>query len=219
MKRFALVIFALGALCLPSRGISDDPSYTPSPLEILDADRKALTSLSIVVEIQTPKSGNRWSRFPMFFDYVAPNKYRSEIRTGGLEGSLIIIADGRMISSYPTKTGVVTQNLQADVVASIKSNGPSDLLTVLATPSLTFSSLFHLVSSTAQDSRVLLTVRPKVSVASYDKIMLVLSADGKTPISAEAVKAGKTIVRLTFKTYARNAAVDPAKLIFTPPDK
>lgn len=217
MKRTSLilVLLALAGLVLLPRA-SADPAA--NPLAVLDADRAAMKSLTMVADIETPKSGDRWAKFPMNFWYSAPNMYRSEIKTGGLEGDLIAVADGKFVWSYPTKTKKVTKTEQALIVESIQQNGPTDLLTVLATPTLTFTSLFNLVSAAPDAAgNNVLTVTPKIAVASYDKIQLTTTADGKTPVSALAYKGSKVIARVTFKTYERNGQVAAERFTFTVP--
>jgi len=217
LKYFSLVlIFASGAVAV-SPAARTAPAADSSPLGALDADRAALTSLTMVADIQTPKSNDRWATFPMYFDYSAPNKYRSEIKTGGFEGDLIGVADGAFIWSYSTKKKAVTKTPQAAAIESIRKAGPTDLLTVLATPSLTFSSLFNLVSATPKDTNTLLEITPKTAVKDYDKIQILVSSDGKTPLVAEAFKRNKIIARMIFKTYTRNAKVDMTKFTFTVP--
>ncbi len=224
MKRLTLALAAAGAFLMLARA-GAEPTTKPAPaapaasgpLAVLDADRAALKSLVMVADIETPKSGNRWSKFPMNFEYAAPNKYRSEIKTGGFEGDLIAVADGEFIWSYPTKTKKVTKIQQALVVESIKENGPNDLLTVLATPTLTFTSLFNLKGSSTDSGLPVLEVTPKISVKDYDKIMLTTSADGKTPVFAVAWKGAKIIARVSFTKYERNAAVSADHFVFTVP--
>lgn len=212
LKYFSLVLlFVSGASAVA-------PAADTSPLGVLDADRAALTSLTLAADIMTPKSNDRWSTMPMTFDYAAPNKYRSDIKAGGLEGSLIEVADGAFIWTYITKKKTVTKVSQIDVVENIKLTGPTNLLTVLATPSLTFSSLFNLVSATKKDTTTLLEVTPKIAVKDYDKIQILVSGDGKTPLVAEAFKRNKIIARMIFKTYTRNATVDQTKFTFTVPE-
>lgn len=201
-------------LGLVSAAVAEDTS----PLAKLDADRASLKSLTIVADIQTPKSNDRWATFPMFFDYCAPNKYRSEIKTGGFEGDLIGVADGEFIWSYSTKKKEVTKVPQVDAIKAITDKGPNDLLTVLATPSLTFGSLFNVVSSVKNDSGMLVEIMPKTAVSSYEKIKILISEDGKTPLSAEAWKRNKIVARMIFKTYTRNSEVDSEKFTFTVPE-
>lgn len=188
-------------------------------LPLFDAERASLKSLSLNAEIQTPKSGNRWATMPMEFRYLAPNKYRSTIKTGGLEGDLIIVADGEFLWEYATKKREVKLADFDTVVAKIREKGPWDLLTVLATPTLRLTELFDEVSATAQENgEWILEIKPKIAVSTYDSIRLRTSADGRIPLFAEAMKGGKIIARVNFKEYLRDAEQDVALFKFEVPE-
>lgn len=187
-------------------------------LALLDNERASLTSLSVEAQVETPKSNNRWARFPMTFTYQAPNKYRSEIKTGGFEGDMIIVADGAEIWTYLTKKKEVTRVDQAAATAAIKSQGPSDVLTVLATPSLRFADLFDVADASQESDTWTLTLTPKIAVKAYDKIILKTDAAGTTPLYAEAYDNGKITARVYFNTYTRNPQVDANAFVFVVPD-
>lgn len=182
------------------------------PLVVLDAERAALRSLSFTAQIETPKPNGRKGRFSMAFEFLAPNKYRSEIKMG-IEGNLITVADGRTIWSHETRRGIVYKQAQARATSRLRSMGPVDPITAIATPTLPLGEMFTLKSAEGS----ILELIPKKAVANYDRVLLTTSPDGKTPLAAEAFKRGKSVAKITFQTFRRNAHVAASRFTFTPP--
>lgn len=212
-----MIQICVGFLTLLLSATTAADTAAPNRLTVLDQERASLQSLVVMAEIETPKSNNRWSRFPMNFSYRAPNLYRSEIKTGGFEGDMIIVSDGKDIWTLLTKKKEVTRVPLEDEIASIKANGPENMLTVLATPTLRLAELFNVVDEKTDSGQIVLTLKAVKAVKSYDQIVLRTDAAGRTPLYAEAFKGGKTVARLYFNEYRRNAEVKDELFVFTVP--
>lgn len=190
-------------------------AVTQDHLSVLDAERASLTSLSFVAEIETPKPNGRKGRSSMTFDYRTPC-YRSEIKMG-VEGSLVTVADGTTIWSHETRTGRIYRQKQSSAAARLKSMGPVDPITAIATPTVPLKTLYHLRSATLSGANPVLELVPRKSVANYDRIILTTTPDGKTPIAAEAFKRSKSVATIRFLSFRKNASIPPSQFIFRPP--
>ncbi len=216
MKKLSGTVLALLLLGAGPAATEESAPVAPAAnrLEILDAERASYASLSFEATIEVPKGNNRTSRFPMFFEYRAPDKYRAEIRTGGFEGNQVTVADGTFIW-VQDKRGTTRQR-QERAVAAVREKGPADLLTVLATPTLKMAELFRLHGAVRDSGEYLLELTPLKPVEDYDSIILVTTGDGKTPVAAEAFRGTGIVAYITFTRYVRDPEIAADRFVFAP---
>ncbi len=196
--------------------VAAPPARPEDPLARLDAERRALRSLSFAATIETPKPGGRTGRSAMTFDYLAPGFYRSEIRMG-VEGTMLTVADGTWIWSWQSRARKLYRQAQSTSEERLRAMGAADPVTALATPSLPLASLFRVVAAGDTASPARLVLEPLRASPSYDRILLVIAADGRTPRSIEVTQRGRLVARVRFDRYSRNASVAASLFSYRPP--
>lgn len=210
---FFLRGFSLAALTLVLAAARAAPA---DPLATLDHERASWKSVVFSAVIETPKPGGRSSRFPMRFEFAAPNRYRSEI-TMGVEGSITTVADGRTIWTRESRSGKIYRQDQALAVERLSTLGPVDPIVALATPAAPFASLYRLESARDSGGALVLDLRPLRPVPNYDRVLLSTSRDARTPLSAETFQNGARVARIVIRDFRRNAPVASDRFRFTPP--
>jgi outer membrane lipoprotein-sorting protein len=221
-------ITTAGAAAPPAAAPAPAASMTPAArLAILDRERNALRALSFTAVIETPKAGGRTGRSSLTFQFLAPNRFRSEIKMG-LEGTLLTVADGTTIWSWESRARKLYRQDQAVAASRLRSYGPVDPITALATPTVPLATLFRAEAS--RDSRdvrdahsvrdagdvAIIELVPKRSVPNYDRLVITTSRDGRTLRSAETWQKGAPTARVIFGEMKRNATPAPSLFTFTP---
>jgi outer membrane lipoprotein-sorting protein len=196
---------------------STTATRTPAErLAVLDRERSALHSLSFSAAIETPKAGGRVGRSTLTFHFLAPSRYRSEIRMG-VEGTLLTVADGTTIWSWESRTRKVFRQDQSIATSRLRSYGPVDPVTALATPSVPLATLFRAVAARDSGGFATLELVPKRSVPNYDRLVVVTSSDGRTLKSAETWHRGKRTARIVFGEIKRNIPPAASLFVYAPP--
>lgn len=222
---FSLLPFAVGAnnhspLLVPvahaDSNTATQTRLSQARLFALDAERRSLRSLSFNAEIQTPKPRGRFSRFDMTFAYQSPNHYRSEIIMG-IEGRLLTVADGSRIWQQASRTRRVYVQDQATATANLRSQGPIDPISAIATPQVPLSELFRVIATSDSEHRIILDLEPLRRVPGYDQLRLTLTADGLTPIQVETYQRHLLVARVLFRDWRRNVSLPADRFRFTPP--
>lgn len=186
-------------------------------LAALDAERRALRALSFRAEIATPKAGGRWGRSTLNFSWQAPRSWKSELIMG-IEGRLVTIADGQRIWQHETRTRRVYVQDQDRALTQLRTHGPVDPISALASPQIALAELFRVTASEDSGPNRILTLVPRRAVPGYDLLRLALTRDGKTPVWAESVRAGRLSARVTFREWRRNPDLSVDLFRFTPPN-
>lgn len=224
----AVALSALVAVLVPSAAPAQNaPAGSSSPLQgtaasaldllaRLDAERRALGSLSFRAEVATPKPRGRWGRSELTFSWKSPRSWRSELRMG-IEGRLITVADGTKVWQYETRTRRVYVQNQDRALIQLRTHGPIDPVTALASPQVPLADLFVATSIEDSGSLRVLNLRPRRSVPGYDALRLAVATDGRTPVWAESLKAGRLIARITFHDWRRNPAIAEREFRFEIP--
>lgn len=213
-----VALFALVAVLVPSAAPAQGtPGAAPPPtheatarahdlLARLDAERRALRSLSFRAEVATPKPRGRWGRSELTFAWKSPRSWRSELRMG-IEGRLITVADGTRVWQHETRTRRVYVQDQDRALIQLRTHGPIDPVTALASPQVPLADLFAATSIEDSGSLRVLGLRPRRGVPGYDALRLAIGPDGRTPVWAESLKAGRLVARITFRDWKRDPAI------------
>ncbi len=199
----------------PAATAAATAAATDPHLAALDAERRTLRSLSFRAQIATPKAGGRWGRSTLNFAWQAPRSWKSELIMG-IEGRLVTVADGQRIWQHETRTRRVYVQDQDRSLVQLRTHGPVDPISALASPQIPLADLFRVTASEDSGPHRILTLVPRRTVPGYDQLRLALTSGG-TPAWAESVRTGRLVARVTFSEWRRNPSLSPALFRFTPP--
>lgn len=135
----------------------------------------------------------------------------------GVAGRLVTVADGERVWQYETRIQRLYVQEQERAIIQLRTHGPLDPVTALASPQVPLSELFRVTGSVDSGEVRVHTLVPRRSVPNYDTLRLALAPDGRTPAWAESLKAGRPVARIVFREWRRNPALPESSFRFTTP--